>query len=643
VTAIRLAVATFAVLLPGLILARALGRVSAASTLVCALTLVFGAMLVVFATESSLTLALWLLLAAGVGLLPLALRPRPRLPERGWLLVLGAGVVFGGLLWFMLAEPSGDALFHLGRVRKLASFDELSLERVGEFADGGLHPGYAFPLWHGFIALVAKLAGVDPSVAIEREAAVLAPVTFLVVYEAGRELFRSAWLGGATLAATVALAALSAGSGGSLRSLALPATAGRQLLVPAALALLFAYLNEPTRSGLVLVALGAFISAVVHPTYALFVLLLVGGFLLVRTLVTREDLAPLAKAFAAMTLAVGAFLLWLFPVVQGTESFTPTNEQLTDPAHGIERYEGQIDFDSPNRYRLAPEVVSRAGAVPVAALALLPIAALAVRRRWAAFVLGSTLAVLVVVLTPFLFPLLVDAVSLSQARRLAGFIPFALALVGGAAVLARLLSYAVLPVALAAGIVVRWAFPGDFGYFLRDGGPPLVVWLAGVGGAVTLALVLALRRPGLALDRGDWLPFAATVLFVLPVAIASSWERPERATELTPALVDAVRRDVPEGAVVLADPETSYWLAAETPVYVAVAPPAHVGDTEDNRPYERVEEWRRFLRTGEFAGRAEWVVLDRLRVRRRICSAPVFADDRYVLCPRSRVRKSGAD
>ena len=30
-----------------------------------------------------------------------------------------------------------------------------------EFADGGLHPGYAFPLWHAFLALVGKLAGED--------------------------------------------------------------------------------------------------------------------------------------------------------------------------------------------------------------------------------------------------------------------------------------------------------------------------------------------------------------------------------------------------------------------------------------------------------------------------------------------------
>ena len=34
-------------------------------------------------------------------------------------------------------------------MRKLDDFGALSLRAVDEFKDGGLHPGYAFPLWHG--------------------------------------------------------------------------------------------------------------------------------------------------------------------------------------------------------------------------------------------------------------------------------------------------------------------------------------------------------------------------------------------------------------------------------------------------------------------------------------------------------------
>ena len=45
---------------------------------------------------------------------------------------------------------------------------------VNEFADGGLHPGYAFPLWQAFLALIAKVAFVDPSKVVLHEASVLA-------------------------------------------------------------------------------------------------------------------------------------------------------------------------------------------------------------------------------------------------------------------------------------------------------------------------------------------------------------------------------------------------------------------------------------------------------------------------------------
>ena len=81
-------------------------------------------------------------------------------PRRAWALFWG-GIV-GVLLWIVAPAVQGDGLFHLARVRKLLDLDKLSLDRVSEFADGSLHPGYAFPLWHGFIALIAKLSGEDP-------------------------------------------------------------------------------------------------------------------------------------------------------------------------------------------------------------------------------------------------------------------------------------------------------------------------------------------------------------------------------------------------------------------------------------------------------------------------------------------------
>ena len=37
------------------------------------------------------------------------------------------------------------------------------------------------------------------------------------------------------------------------------------------------------------------------------------------------------------------------------------------------------------------------------------------------------------------------------------------------------------------------------------------------------------------------------------------------------------------------------------PVYIAVAPPGHVADTEKNRPYERRDQALRFFESGDVA------------------------------------------
>jgi hypothetical protein len=251
-------------------------------------------------------------------------------------------------------------------------------------------------------------------------------------------------------------------------------------------------------------------------------------------------------------------------------------------------------------------------------------------------VLGATLACLAVLLIPWLFPLFSDAVSLSQSRRLAGFIPFAFALAGGAAVLARLIGWGVLPLGLAAGGLLQWRYPGDFGYVLREGGPVWPVWVAVAGGVAALVLGLQYRR---LLERPGPVAFAAVVLFVAPTAIVSDWDEPlPPEDELTPGLVHALRRVAAPGDVVFSDPETSYRLAAYVPVYLAVSAPAHTADTETNRPYERARDAQEFFVTGNRGiparYRAEWVVVDRRRhPRTTIERLPprVYSDARYEL------------
>ena len=70
----------------------------------------------------------------------------------------GVGVLVGLLLWRVLPDPSGDALFHLARIRKLWALDDLSLNAVDEFVDGGIvgspiSPGAAATAGSGTISI----------------------------------------------------------------------------------------------------------------------------------------------------------------------------------------------------------------------------------------------------------------------------------------------------------------------------------------------------------------------------------------------------------------------------------------------------------------------------------------------------------
>jgi hypothetical protein len=560
-------------------------------------------------------------------------RREVRLMPPGSVWAIALGLVAGIALWHVVGHVGGDGLFHLARVRKLTAFDDLSLDAVSEFADGSLHPGYAVPLWHAFLALVARAAGVDPTTVVLHEPSVLVPLAVVVAYQAGWAVFHRASAAWAVAIAQVAVTSIAPGHGGAYTALSLPATASRQLLVPAVIVVFFAHVREPRPARLASIAAASLVLTVVHPTYAFFVALPLGGFVLARWLLARTDFRRGVAALAAVGLPAVAYSLWLLPIVRDTASHDPGAGELR---RGLRHYAGQLDVFSLDRYRIAPELFGRTGAVAIAALLAVPLALFAARRRWAAFVLGGSLAVLVVALTPALFVPFSDLVSLSQARRLAGFLPFAFAFAGGSLVLARLLGPVAVPAAFAAALVLERAYPGNFEYGAVGHAPALATWIALGGGAAAL-LLGALLGWWLRFERaGLWAALAATA-FVLPLLADARWSPDPRdhASPLTPGLVQAMREVVPKRAVVLSDPLTSYRIAAVAPVYIVTAPPGHVADTVQNRPYGRRDDVVRFLETGDSSiprrYGAGWLVMDRSRYDRRIAREPVYADSRYSL------------
>jgi hypothetical protein len=629
---LRLVAASLVLFVPGALVARALRVRGASATVAWALAALGVALLVVFVVHTEIWLALVVLGAIAIAALVPALRVVSG--PRAWdtVAVSLAGLIFGIALWHVAGTVHGDALFHLARVRKLDELGDLHLRSVDEFADGGLHPGYAFPVWHGFLALVAKLAGVDPTQVMKHEPSAIAPVAFAVAYESGVALFRSAWLGLGVLVAAVGAAALAPGHGGSFVLLAQPGTFDRYVLAPAALTVFFLLVREFSwRLAATLAVLGLEVF-LVHASTAVFLAIPLAGFVAARLMLARADLRNAALAFAALLVPAGLALVWLAPIVGETASHSPTAGELR---RALAKYGAELDVDSLHRYALRPEVVSRSGAIAVAALVVVPLAALAARRRWAAYVLGGTLLVLGIELLNFVFPHFADAVSVSQARRAAGFLPIAFALTGAAAVLAGLIRLAVLPLALGAGIALQLAFPGDFGS-LEHGGPAAAAYVAVFGGLVALAAGLFIRRR---YEAPGWAAAVAVILFVVPVAVHGfvHWSPPRTSDPraLTPGLLDALRNRIPKRAVVFSDLETSYRISAYAPVYVAAAPPAHVADTRANRPYARRLSVNRYFASGDVAipelYHADWIVVDRTRFDTRPPWRLVYSDARFAL------------
>ena len=649
---LRLAAATLVVLLPGTLVARCLGQRSAAASFASSVTLVGAGLALTLAVGASIDVTLAFVLGVGALAFAWSLAGRQveevRLPGtarfmRGVLAVAGLGLGVG--VWFVQGAFTGDAFFHLGRVRKLDTLGSLSLHDVGEFAHGGLHPGYAFPLWHAWLALVARLAGVDPASVAAHESSLLVPLALLLVFEMGWAIFRSTGVALAVVLGQVAIKAFAPGHGGVYTFLWEPSTVATQLLVPAAVAFFFHFVRRPTRPVAVMLAATSASIALVHPTYALFLAIPLGAFVLARTLLTRgTDLKNGIIGFAVFGLPMTLAFLWLEPVVKQTIPVSPGPTQLHA---NLVHYRHDLVVHSLSRYYLAPGRIDRNGSVAVAALLLAPLALFARRRRWGALVLGGTVAVLGIELWPLVFPHFSDAVSLSQSRRASGFIPFAVALAGGAGVVGRFSRTLAIVGGLILGIWLQVAYTGDFGLRTPVSEPAWVVWFALYGGiaALVVGALLAWRRRGepVVVTRQRGVTTACAVfLFVLPVAVHGfSYWSPKTAHDnaaLTPGLIRFLQRDVPARSVVLADLPTSYRATAFAPVYVVAVTPTHAANTRPNELHKRKLAVLRFLAHPDLGvaqrWRAQWIILTRaehVRAVEREGLRPVYADDQFVV------------
>ena len=469
---LRIAFATAVVLAPGWLVARALGVRAAAAALAWALALVFAAAAVTFAVGTSLTLALVLLIGVGAGALPFAFKTRP----------LGYEPRFGPVRavvgvrrrWSCSGSRSGTS-----PVRSAATVSSISPER-GSWPSSTRSRSTrsrSFPT-EGYIRATPSRSGTSSWRSSPPSRASIRPTSSCTRRRCSRRSPSSSrtrpagrcsgagrrprarrrlrsrswrWRRGTAARSQPSRspprirARCSRPRRSRWRSPACgrrPARSSRRPPPPRSRS---RSCTRPTRSFSGCRSGGSCSSAGRGP---------------------RRDARSGGIALGALVLPAGVFFAWLLPIARDTASVRPDAEER---ARALEQYAGQLVVESPERFHLAPEVLGRAGAVAVAALLLVPLAGLAARRRWAAYVVGGSLAVLGLVLVSAVFTPSRTPSRSPRHAELRGS-SFAFAFGGGLEVVTALLGPLAAPLALAAGIVLQLVYPGDFDYRLTEGG-----------------------------------------------------------------------------------------------------------------------------------------------------------------------------
>ena len=515
---------------------------------------------------------------AVAGLPPIVDAARSDLPFL--LLGLGAGLC-GWRLWTL----SGDAPYHVGRVRRLLALDRLDLSRMPELVDGSNHPGYYIPMPHAIVAEAAWLTGASPTEAYRGAIIVLGLIATLL---AGAVVFsllhdRRLALAGAAVAVAAGLLGVREWS-----FVADPPSLATQLQWPALVLLAVAFWRERSRSALAGVLLLSCALALTHITYLPFALIVLGGAAVGGVLRDRQlRLRPAVALAAAVGVPFLVYALALFGVAHGTAQRVGGGQRLAD---NLAKWERLDQIAHVSRFVVVhPRMLAATGLLLVA-LAVVPLGGV-LRRRETAWIAGGLAALIVCALVPPLPGALGKLVSVNQIRRL----PFLempwLLLALGAAGLVVLVRRQALVAAAVVGIVLGVAVPRHTIY------ETVAAILACTGSVAGLGWLLR-RGVSLPVPASAWL---AAGLLAAPWALAGApdlaravADPPSAPSSLTPGAVQAVRA-LPKFTVIASDPQPSLLLTSLTDALVYAVPPGNTADTPANHPTERVRDNRVIL------------------------------------------------
>jgi hypothetical protein len=520
-----------------------------------------------FLVHLPLSAPLIAVLVAGAVLCGLAVR-RPLLFDRVgvWEVVAGAlaAAAFAFVAWRISTGVISDALFHVGRMRKLEDIGSLSLTAISSYKDGAPHAGYAFPLLHAAFAGTARLAGVDVVTAFIYLQPLCAFLAMLGAFALARSL--TGWRAAGYLAAAVLAWDLCTLINGLVQQVNQPPVFTFFVLTPAAL-LLFVGAMRGSRSAAWSAMTAVTVIALVHPTYAAPCLAIACGIALgswrAHMRMPPVALEALGAAFAAS--AAVAIWIWWVAIDGGTRRaiITHSDEFLHHDARAYLMYPWSPVFGR--------------GYVLAAILCLV----LLVRFRDLLPTAGALLAPLTLLLLPGLSTVVLAASGMGQFHRFWQVLPWPAVLATGACVVAGVLGWKRgLPVALLLALVLDHL--REQADFWRQ--PTSIVVVAALA-AVVVALI---PRPRRMVEPGPWWLSSLLVAAVMLGPVMHGGSRvidearagPHRAvrsdlqTVLTPDVWAQFRTMHGRPPVVLGEEHRLFELLAYANVYAAALPEA---------------------------------------------------------------------
>ena len=559
-------------LAPGWLLLRAmglerdLGRAGAAPV-AATLSLAVWAPPLAVAYLAGLTLTVVLVAVLGItAALVVVVRVPAALPPAGRPEVAGASVLvaaFAYLAWRLSTSPVGDALFHVGLMRKLEDASSLSFANVSPFLHGPPSAGYAFPLLHAAFAGVARLAGTDPITAFRYLMPLCAALAIVAAYALARAL--TGWRSAGYLAAAMTAWDLCSLINGLVLQINQPPPFSLWVLTPATLLLFWLEIRHARRAAPATAAALAVI-AFVHPTYAIPCLAIAAGMLAGARLARLPGLGTPFVTLCLMTAVTGAVAGWIWWIaIRGGHR------------HPVLSHADEFLIRSGKAILMYPWApVFGRGYVLLAIVALAWLA----RYRPMLPAVGGSMALLVLLLLPGLNTLVIDAVGMGQFHRFWQALPWPVA--GAAA-------------ACAAGVVVgRWAWPAAVviavafhevrGVDTVWHTPVSVIVVAAIAATLlTLRLPLRDRLPGGGSAAAVALVAGALAAFVAnwgPTVARSAWRGPYRSppayetVRTTPGAATFFRRLDGPPPVVLAPADREFELYGLADVRVAILPEA---------------------------------------------------------------------